>query len=460
MINRLCFIILFFLTALYSFGQSNELPEYTVDFKTLSLKDMDDNYRHLADSIPRFLFYEFRDYPLHIYSQEEITALKQKNLDNYIRSHSLALSSLIEQRDLYIFSTDYTKDELLQINDQIEAEKALLSLKKITDFEDPDPEGVLRFVTDGNSSGEMVSDSDKEPDLVVTGLIEGLEEWIYLKIWVENKITNQKIVIYDSIGDPDQVAELIPDIKNELKAIILGRSWAGLELELYPEDSSFILRDQNNEIVDQNLNILYPGFYSVDVSKPGYKPEYFIISLDDREIQNIEVRLDLIKTPSVSVQSFPGKADVYSGATWLGKTPLFIYNPMFPSLLTLKLDGYNDYKYILNDGSGRDLKLFMQSDIVNKKSIINKKRDAFYYSFSYFLLSIPVSMISYGLSSDYGYAYNREVLASPGSSESERLMQLSTSWYNVYIGGMFINITLFINAVFDLVEYIKSNEKL
>ena len=64
------------------------------------------------------------------------------------------------------------------------------------------------------------------------------------------------------------------------------------------------------------------------------------------------------------------------------------------------------------------------------------------------------------MSSDYGYAYNREIDPSTPTNftEADRLMQLSTSWYNVYLGGIFLNLTLFVNTIFDLLEYIKSND--
>ncbi len=102
----------------------------------------------------------------------------------------------------------------------------------------------------------------------------------------------------------------------------------------------------------------------------------------------------------------------------------------------------------------------MESSLIDRNSIINVKRNNFYESFSYFLLSIPLSIISFGMSSDYGYAYNNEILDDPYSSESNRLMQLSTTWYNVYLGSLFVNISLFINTIFDLVDYIKSTNNL
>jgi len=133
---------------------------------------------------------------------------------------------------------------------------------------------------------------------------------------------------------------------------------------------------------------------------------------------------------------------------------------MAPSLLAVKLDGYNDSKYIFKGKDDRDIRIFLHSDLINYDEIIHNKRNQFYKSFSSFLLSMPLSLVSYGFSSDYGYAYNREVLNTGTSPESYRLMQLSTSWYNVYLSSVFINVTLFINTIIDLFDYIRSNKDL
>ena len=125
-------------------------------------------------------------------------------------------------------------------------------------------------------------------------------------------------------------------------------------------------------------------------------------------------------------------------------------NPIVPALLTFKLEGYNDNKVVFKDENKRDIQIFMQSSIIDNDKIISRKRNRFYQSFSYFLLSIPISLVSYGMQDDYAYAYKREFAISPNSSEADRLMQLSTSWYNVYLGGVFLNLTLFVNTIFDL----------
>ena len=242
---------------------------------------------------------------------------------------------------------------------------------------------------------------------------------------------------------------------------MLGRPWVSILFELEPEDSNIFMMTDNELVPLENFQFLYPGFYDIEVKTLGYIPQKIKIELKEYETKILPVSLEEEKRITISVQSFPSGADLYSGASWIGKTPLLLKNPIAPALLTFKLEGYNDNKIVYKDGNNRDIQIYMQSDIINIDNIISSKRNRFYKSFSYFLLSIPISLISYGLSSDYGYAYNREMdpLTPTNFAEADRLMQLSTSWYNVYLGGIFLNLTLFINTIFDLVEYIKSNDR-
>ncbi|MCK5672035.1 MAG: hypothetical protein KAH95_01590 [Spirochaetales bacterium] len=251
------------------------------------------------------------------------------------------------------------------------------------------------------------------------------------------------------------MVNLIPEISSKLKTEVLGRSWSNLKFTLEPNDTRVVVKNNTDIILEKDYENLYPGIYDIELSKTGYYSKQISVEIKEFEILKIETSLDIKENAIISLQSFPAGADLYSGATWIGKTPLLIKSPIIPSLLTLKYEGYNDSKYIYNNSSGRDIQIFMESALIDHELIIQNKRNTFYKSFSYFLLSIPVSMISFGISSDYAYAYEREVFP---SSETERLQQLSNTWYNVYLGGMFINITLFVNTLFDLVDYIKSND--
>lgn len=457
MINKHITILLF-ISLLPSFLPGMEENAFIISFEPFISKDIDANYHHLANSIPRMLYYELQNASRHVYSEEEIISLKYIHLESLRDEHLLILSDLIEKYDMYLFSNNYNKAEYISLGEEIEKEKELLDKLDDSIITDEEPDVLIKFNIDNEGINIFDSEKYEISDLIIKGSIDKLDEWIYLQIWTRNNILNREELMYESIGSPDSVSDLIPEIISKLKTVVLGRPWASLIFDLAPEDSNILVKKGNEQISPQSFYYLYPGVYDIEITKPGYISDYIKIDLEALETRIIPVSLEVENCVTISVQSFPAGADLYSGATWIGKTPLLMENPIVPALLTFKLEGYNDNKVVFKDENKRDIQIFMQSSIIDNDKIISRKRNRFYQSFSYFLLSIPISLVSYGLSSDYGYAYNREFDISPNSSEADRLMQLSTSWYNVYLGGVFLNLTLFVNTIFDLLEYIKSND--
>ncbi len=454
----LYFLLLLFFISYFLYGIDAE--EYTIEFEPLIMNQIDDIYMHLANSIPDMLYYEIQNAPMHIYSEEEIIFLKKRYNENIREEYLIKLSKSIEEYNTYLFSSDYNKDEYISLGEKVETEQKL-----IDDLEDSDTfihesSVPIKYIIDEPSLNIISSGKSKISDLVIKGSMEKLDEWIYLQIWIKNNILGTEDLIYESISSPDTILDLIPEITRNLKTIVLGRPWASISFELVPEDSNIFIMLDNELVVYQKFQFLYPGIYDIEIKTLGYIPQKFKIELGEYETKILPVSLEEEKRITISVQSFPSGADLYSGAIWVGKTPLLIKNPIIPSLLTFKLEGYNDSKIVYKDIDNRDIQIFLQSDIINTEKIISRKREIFYQSFSYFLLSIPISLVSYGISSDYGYAFNRELAASGNTSEADRLMNLSVSWYNVYLGGVFLNLTLFVNTLFDLVGYIKSNNRL
>ncbi|MCF6335922.1 MAG: hypothetical protein L3J12_09290, partial [Spirochaetales bacterium] len=180
MTSKIFYISLFFLVPFYLFSQSNEKAEYVIQFKSLLLDEVDEKYLHLAESIPRLLYYEFKDYPVHRYSLEELTALSQRNYDDYIQNHFLNLSLYIEKRDSLIFNNNYNKEDYLKIIDQIEEERDLLSAVKVADVEEMEKDVPLRFFTESDGSEDSGTVKSRKSDMDINGSIEKLGEWLYL----------------------------------------------------------------------------------------------------------------------------------------------------------------------------------------------------------------------------------------------------------------------------------------
>lgn len=462
MTNRhiLFLLLIFFLLSSFVHGTGKE--KFTISFEPFVMNGMDDNYLHLANSIPGMISYGIKDTSSHLLSREEMASLNEKYFDDIRKDHFLKLSDFIEKYNTYIFSRDFKKSEYLSLGKQIENQYEVLNNLEDIDIPDQEPSIPIEFIIDKTVINSGGSEKPKISDLVIKGSVEKLDKWTYLQVSIENNILGTEELFYESISSPDTITELIPEIISKLKTLVLGRVWSSVAFEIVPEDSNIIITRKNEKILHQSFNSLYPGVYEIEVSTKGYISKYFTIELEEYKSIVIPVKLEEEAHVNISVQSFPSGADLYSGATWIGKTPLLMKNPIIPALLTLKLEGFNNNKFVYKDKENRDIQIYMQLDIIDHDSIISRKRDKFYHSFGYFMLSIPVTMIGFGMSSDYGHAYYRELVkgVSSDSTEANRLRNISNAWHTVYYGGVFLNLTLFVNTIFDLVGYIKSNDRL
>jgi len=460
MLNKFIFIFLCF-NSIFIFSEGSDT--YNITFEALELKNIDESYSHLSYSYPGLLLSELQNAQIHHFSEEERGALKQQDLKELRDNYLLTLSNLIERHDQFIFSSDYNDSEYILLGEDIKKQRELIAEMDETAVSETDFNIPIHFNSISSSGSEPRQPGVDQPlssDLIIKGSIEKLDNWVYTQFWVKNIILNTLELVYESAGSIDNLKDQIPEISSRLKTIILGRPWSAIQFNLTPKDSIVWIKNSKVLLVTEDPGFYFPGIYSIEISKPGYTSKEISTEISANETKVIDVKLEKKEKTIISLQTFPSGADLYSGSIWLGKTPLLLENPLTPSLLTLKLEGYNDSKYIFKSKDDRDIRIFLHTDLINKEKIIQSNRNQFYKSFSYFLVSLPISIVSYGLSYDYGYAYNREVLNTFQSSEADRLMQISTTWYNVYLSSVFINITLFVNTFFDLLDYIKSNNDL
>ena len=192
------------------------------------------------------------------------------------------------------------------------------------------------------------------------------------------------------------------------------------------------------------------------VHKRGYMDEKREIVLKSGERTEVTYTLTKEKTGFAVINSFPSGADLYIDSVWMGRTPFLLKDPVYPSYIQVVKEDYSERSYMLdNEEADKNINLILSPAKLDKDRIQERRRKTFYNSLGAFIVSIAIPAISYGLSSDYGYAYNSCIIsAGVSSTESDRLMNASNLWYNIYLGGIFISASLFIDMAIKLENYI------
>lgn len=414
-------------------------------------------YTYLLHSIPLSLRDSLEDLKTHSFKNDERNMWQEKKRAKRIEEEKKTLSGLYKKRDLLFFSGTAQDEKLDEINVEIENTKNnILQIEKEKDGS-PEVNPVVKaeFVDKRIVSGEIPD--LKGIDQAVFGTLETIDRWIYLSINVYNYSTGEKQEIYGDLIDPENISKTITEAALELGREVSGTAPPVLMVTGIPKDSFFSIEGGSRTyLTDTPVTDLNPGIYTLTFHKKGYADEKREIVLKSGE--RTEVRYSLIKekTGFAVINTFPSGADLYVDSVWMGRTPFLLKDPVYPSYIRAVKENYLGISYMLNNAEAdKNINLILSPAKIDKDRILERRRKTFYNSLGSFIVSLAVPAISYGLSSDYGYAYNSSIISSGvSSSESGRLMSASNSWYNVYLGGVFISVSLFVDMAIKLEDYI------
>ncbi len=430
---------------------------WNVKIYPLTGHNLSPEYTYLLHSIPLSLKDSLEDIKTHIFKSDERNMWLKKKRAKRIEEERRTLSGLYRKRDLLFFSGTPPDEKLDEINVAIANTKDnILQIEKEKDGSPEITPVIKAEFVDKRIVSEEIPDL-KGIDQAVYGTLETIDRWIYLSITVYNYSTGEKQEVFGDLIDPENISKTITEAAVELSREVSGTDPPVLMVTGIPQDSFFSIEGGSRTyLTDSPVTDLNPGNYTLTIHKKGYVDEKREIVLKSGERTEVTYSLTKEKTGFAVINTFPSGADLYVDSVWMGRTPFLLEDPVYPSYIQAVKDNYVGMSYMLsNEEADKNINLILSPAKIDKDKILERRRKTFYNSLGSFIVSLAVPAISYGLSSDYGYAYNSSVISSGvSSSESNRLMSASNSWYNVYLGGVFISVSLFVDMAIKLEDYI------
>ncbi len=461
--------LLFFLSLSSVFGLvANDKPEECVwrvgifEFKVQSEGRVLSN---LKSAIPREILDNVHSIAHHFLTKEEKKQLSERTYQKKLVNIKKELSSLYNKRDTLFFSENTNTAEYEKtIHDILEKKTEMKNLESENDNSCTTSTIAVKIISHdnneelfpltGNSLESVYSRQDMEQ--AVYGKLEMVDQWLSLTVYLYNFLTLHKEILYNNVIDPAAVHKILPEVMAAVRMKVSGRELPVLSVNGKPADAFFNLDNGRNYSTGMPVSVFLPGTHKLTIHRNGYISEKQEIVLKQGGNTRISYTLKRKKTGLLSLSTFPSGADIYSGSLWIGKSPYVINDPVFPLYLSLKKKGYNDIDTIVDkEDVSKNMRYFLLPDSIDREKMIKRRRKRFYHSFASFVISLSLPVISYSISSDYGYAYNNVARIDPFGSEAQRLMDSSTLWYNLYLGGVFVSTSLFINMAINLWDYIK-----
>ena len=453
---------------------SDGRESWSCRFTQLEAEDLGERYRYILTSLPLLLLDRLDDIPAHVLSEDEIEARARRLVRERIEEKERKISSLIERKDeLFLDGKEAeqaeTEEEIEELRKDIEELRQYLSSAESASAE-VDVEEELPFVAALEDAKRSLSPypslplrefaDEREADAIVYGRLEQVEEALYLSLELYIRDLDSSREIYNGIVFPDRVESSAEEVSRELTDLLLGREWAHLDLDVGPEHAQVTIGGKRYAGGSRVLRYLAPGSYEVVAEAEGYISESRSIRLEHAARSELSFALSPEETADFSVNTQPEGAEIFSGAVSLGRTPLRLEEVVLPITILAKREGFYDYHRVLQ-GAPEDevLELNLHPLSIGKEKIIESARSRFYRGMAGFFLSLPITIISYGISTEYAYAYN-DSLGDPqiDSDERSRLHGLSTLWYTAYLGGLFLNGVFLVDSVVQMNQYIRAAE--
>jgi hypothetical protein len=141
----------------------------------------------------------------------------------------------------------------------------------------------------------------------------------------------------------------------------------------------------------------------------------------------------------------------------MGKTPLILDRPVQRERLELVSPGFYERPFSLGPATPETLTMSLQPEKGSRETRQRRARDAFYTSFAYFLLSLPIPFFCYSLALDEALEIRNLQGVDLGGNTlaaQESAYQTGNAYYYSYLGGLGLSGGLLVWTIINLVAYV------
>lgn len=440
----------------------------TIGWAELDVASLDDGMSRLGVLLPKALmkatsFISERYVPQ---TESAIRSLNSVNIE--VEKARDAVSAARRKRDLVSIST---RDPAKRAADLRSAQAALdktiaaldlllLGQNGISD-DTPSVASVLKL-WNGHENGSLLPPvgvpalvcAENKLDLLVHGKIESIGPYLIVELVLYIAATNEeswKAAEYAAFDDMDG---LVASLDRSLATALAGRDFGRAFFDVSPEIAE--IKVEGKDYPGNNLLFYSHGSYLATVSASGYRPASSRFAIVPGTDTRVELKLAPIQEAPVFIESFPSGASLYLDGALMGFTPLELSGAAFPRVLTARMDGFDELRLVLRPGldSGRVVLDLQASDGLVYADRFEQAKGAFYQSLGWFILSLPVTVLSYGTFNSY------MSLVSSSPSVSERTQNTLTVYYygsqTVLWISAAVSASLATNSIVRLVRYIKA----
>lgn len=306
---------------------------------------------------------------------------------------------------------------------------------------------LYKRAADISLSGSLLRDGISG---ILTGRIMDIGGYMFVEATIDTgyggtpPLTVSEAVPYEELETLTSllVSRLLPGMANRLPV--------RLNITLEPDSSRLFI--DGRLVLDTSVPItIFSGEHTLSASARGFVSVDRTARFEGRDSFNVRIQLEEEKTVSVTFDTKRMPADIFFHTKYLGETPEEVSLPSFPTI---------------GEAVSGDVKTFFifSPDVLDKKEstrlIINdnkqetgkrieKQRNILYWSLGLLYISLPVSMLSYGIAENKYRAWQDGKFADDGE-----IVDDINNWSRIANVSRWVSLGLGVNFAFQLVRYI------
>ena len=292
--------------------------------------------------------------------------------------------------------------------------------------------------------------SNDKISALVTGTIEDIAGYVFITATIETGIDGINSVTVSDAGPYEEIDNIVTAISMKLLPDLSRRLPVSLIIKTIPETSRVFI---DNRLVD-DISVpvsVFMGEHTLNVSAQGF--ETATRSYNFENARTFEITITLPEKPlvMVSFDTHNLPAPIFFHTQYLGQTPLTAEIPAFTTIGESSSGDLQTF-FIFNPDKkeiNKPIHVTISTNATNTQKKIENQRKVFYWSLGALYLSLPVSMLTYGISIDKFNAYQDGKL-----EKTEEVVNEINNWTKAAMITRYVSVGLGVNVAIQLFRYI------
>lgn len=301
--------------------------------------------------------------------------------------------------------------------------------------------------------------TDKKLDMLVHGSVRMVGSFIAVDAALYLASVGRDVWRATEYAAPDGIDAAIAALARPLAEAMLGRPFSLVRYAVAPVTAELVV-DGKDQPGATDL-FFDSGTHQVMARAPGYSPTSISFDVEPGTDLTVDLALEPLDAVGFAVTSVPAGALVHVDGEPIGSTPVDVPAAAYSRVGRISMAGYQDVQIIIRPEALLDDSniAMVPSDGLPFDVRFDKSKDRFYRSLGWFVVSLPLPVLSGGLFQTYYETANQYLADNPSSPDPAVVASIDArfyGWQAAFWTSAAISAGLAINVVLALIAYIGS----